>query len=145
MLHSRTSNKFVVHQFKKYVDEFSIHFLNVWLFQVQIHELTPLQSASGQNINEEVQQLRTQLSDLKTECTQLAEANRAWQEYHENQLNLFRKNLEDWIFLDENTTLEQIGQQIINQFDQLGRNKQSEQQSGMKISRNSLKNITNVL
>ena len=101
-------------------------------FQVQIHELTPVQSASGQNINEELQQLRTQLSDLKNECAQLAEANHAWLQYHQNQLDLFRKNLEDWIFLDENATLEQIGQQIINQFDQLGRNKQSEQQSGMK-------------
>ncbi len=107
---------------------------------MQIHQLTPVQSASSQNINEEeIQQLRTELTDLKIQCEKLAEANLAWQQYHQNQLDLFRKNLEDWIFLDENTTLEQIGQQIINQFDQLAKN---DQQSGMKISRNILSGRT---
>jgi hypothetical protein len=111
--------------------------------QVQIHRLTPVQSASSQNINEEeVQQLRTELSALTAQCAQLDEANRAWQQYHQNQLELFRKNLEDWIFLDENSTLEQIGQQIINQLDQLGRLKQNDQQSGMNTSINSLEKNT---
>ncbi len=102
---------------------FKLIFRN-FCFKVQIHRSTPVQSAPSPNIEggeeEEIQQLRTNLSILTAQCTQLNEANLAWQQFHQNQLEIFRNKLQDWILLDENSTLEQIAQQIVIQFDQLG-------------------------
>lgn len=87
--------------------------------------MTPVQSASSANITEEeLQQLQNNLSGLTTQCLQLDEANRAWQQYHQTQLENFRKQLQDWISCDENDTLEQIGQRIILQLDQLASSKE---------------------
>jgi len=52
---------------------------------------------------------------LTTQSTQLDEDNRAWQQFHQNQLEIFREKLQNWISLDTNSTLEQIAQQILNQ------------------------------
>jgi len=68
--------------------------------------------------------LRINLSNLTVQCAQLDEANRAWQQFHQNQLEIFRNKLQDWILLDENSTLEQIAQQIVTQLDQLANNNQ---------------------
>ena len=111
-----------------------------------IHRVTPVQSASSSAIaEEELQQLRNNLSALTAQCAQLDEANRAWQQYHQTQLENLRKQLQDWIFLDENDTLEQIGQRIIQQFDQLGSGKEeSDDQSGKIISRDSSKEYSSL-
>ena len=88
-----------------------------------IHRLTPVQSAPLSNIGEEeLQQLRTDVATLTAQCAQLDEANRAWQQYHQNELESFRKKLQNWILFDEKSTLEQIAQEIIVHLDQLGNN-----------------------
>jgi hypothetical protein len=104
----------------------NFEFIFSHIFKVQIHRITPVQSAPPPNIegDEEIQQLRTNLSNLTAQCAQLDEANRAWQQFHENQLGIFRNKLQDWILLDENSTLEQIAQQIVIQLDQLANNNQ---------------------
>ncbi len=69
--------------------------------------------------------MRTNLSNLTVQCAQLDEANRAWQQFHQNQLEIFRNKLQDWIPLDENFTLEQIAQQIVIHLNELANNNQS--------------------
>lgn len=72
----------------------------------------------------EVQQAQQTLSDtnnneideLRDELAALTTANQAWEQFHQSQLTNFREQLQDHIPVDENLSLEQIGQQIINQF-----------------------------
>jgi hypothetical protein len=105
-------------------------------FKAQIHTITPFQSLPSSNIEretEEVRQLRTDLVSLTTQCAQLDEANRAWQQFHQNQLEIFRNKLQDWILFDDNSNLEQIAQQVIVQLDQLANSRENQSQLGMKI------------
>lgn len=104
-----------------------IQFLIISLFflKVQIHRITPVQSSSTPTVEDEVQQLRTNVTNLTAQVAQLDEANHAWQQFHQNQLEIFRNKLQNWILLDENSTLEQIAQQILLQLDQLVNNKDS--------------------
>ncbi len=82
-------------------------------FQPSIHTITPVQSSN----THEIHQLQTNLTLLTTQCSQLDEANRTWQQFHQNQLELFREKFQNWISLDTtNSTLEQIVQKILNQF-----------------------------
>ena len=64
---------------------------------------------------EEVRQLRESVTILTAQCAQLDEANRAWQQYHQTQLDSFRNKLVDQLSIDENTSLDEIAQQIIDQ------------------------------
>ncbi|CAF1445487.1 unnamed protein product, partial [Rotaria sordida] len=92
--------------------------------EIQIHRLTPVQSRYSPNIDEELRQLRTDLTASSAHCLQLEEANRAWQQFHQNQLELFRQKLQNSIPLDENFTLEQIAQQVLIHLQQLENNNQ---------------------
>ncbi|CAF5118178.1 unnamed protein product, partial [Rotaria sp. Silwood1] len=96
--------------------------------EVQIHRITPIQSTYSPNIEEELRQLRTDLTASSAHCLQLEEANRAWQQFHQNQLELFRHKLQDSIPLDDNFTLEQIAQQIFIHLQQLQNNKDNTNQ-----------------
>jgi hypothetical protein len=80
-------------------------------FQVPIHT----SSVDGEQEGEEVRQLRESVVILTAQCAQLDEANRAWQQYHQTQLDSFRNKLVDQLAIDENTSLDEIGQQIIDQ------------------------------
>ena len=64
---------------------------------------------------EELRQLQESVTILTAQCAQLDEANRAWQQYHQTQLDSFRNKLVDQLPIDENTSLDEIGQQIIDQ------------------------------
>jgi hypothetical protein len=52
---------------------------------------------------------------LTTRCAQLDEANRAWQQFHQNQLEIFREKLKDLISIDPNSSLEQIAEKLLHQ------------------------------
>ena len=55
----------------------------------------PLQT-SDPNVDwnsDEIVQLREQIENLNSQCSQLTETNLAWQTYHQNQLNQFRTKL----------------------------------------------------
>ncbi|CAF4043397.1 unnamed protein product, partial [Rotaria sordida] len=71
------------------------------------------------NVIQEIQQLKNNLATLTIQCTELDEANRAWQQYYQNQIELFHDKLQDWIPLDMNLTLEQIIHQIVSYLNQL--------------------------
>ena len=49
---------------------------------------------------------------LSAQCAQLDEANRAWQQYHQIQLDNFRNKICDVLPIDENTSFDEIAQQI---------------------------------
>ncbi|CAF3634115.1 unnamed protein product, partial [Rotaria sordida] len=83
----------------------------------KIHTVTSIQSASPvvDEREQELQQLRDNVALLTTQCAQLNEANRAWQLYQEAQLQNFRSKLHDYLSFDENTSLDSIAQQIVEQ------------------------------
>jgi hypothetical protein len=63
----------------------------------------------------ELQQLRESVARLTHQCAQLDEANRGWQQYQRTQSDNFRTKLHDYLLMDENTPLDQIAQQIVDQ------------------------------
>ena len=52
---------------------------------------------------------------LTTQCAQLDEANRSWQQYQQAQLENFKTNLHDYVPLDDNISFDEIAQQIVDQ------------------------------
>jgi exonuclease VII small subunit len=79
--------------------------------------VTPVQSASPL-INEheqELQQLRESVALLTNQCAQLNEANRAWLQYQQTQLDNFREKIQDYLPMEENSSLEHAAQQIVDQ------------------------------
>ena len=79
--------------------------------------MTPVQSASP-IVNEhdhELQQLRDNVALLTNQCTQLDEANRAWQLYQQTQLDNFRNTIHNSFPIDATSSLDQLAQQIVNQ------------------------------
>ncbi|CAF1066100.1 unnamed protein product [Adineta ricciae] len=87
--------------------------------ELQIHRTTPVRSASALDIDEEMQQLRTNLTAITTRCAQLDEANHAWSQYHQQQLDTFRNKLQDFIPLTNDADLEQMAQTILNFVDEV--------------------------
>jgi prefoldin subunit 5 len=78
--------------------------------------VTPVQSASP-TINEheqELQQLRQNIASLTNQCTQLDEANRAWQLYQQTQLDNFTNTIHNYLPIDLTSSLDQVAQQIVN-------------------------------
>ena len=63
----------------------------------------------------EIEQLRRTVASLTTQCSQLEEANRAWQQYEQVQLDSFRRKVENYLSIDENASFEEISQQAIEQ------------------------------
>ena len=82
------------------------------LLHSQIRVINPVQSSN----NDEIDQLQEHISALTTRCTQLDQANHAWQEFHQNQLLPFREKLQESMPIDSNSSLEQIAQDILDQF-----------------------------
>ncbi len=52
---------------------------------------------------------------LTTQCAQLNEANQAWQQFHQTQMNSFQNKLHDYFAIDENTSFDEIAQEIEDQ------------------------------
>ena len=77
----------------------------------------PLQTSSSSAGNEqngdETEQLREDVARLTSQCAQLDEANRAWQSYQQTQKDAFRNTLQDCLAIDDNLSLDQIAQQIM--------------------------------
>jgi hypothetical protein len=65
--------------------------------------------------NEELQQLRENFAVLTSQYAQLNDANRAWQGFHQSQLDNFRTKVQDCIQLDEDLSFDEIAQQIVDQ------------------------------
>ncbi|CAF4779136.1 unnamed protein product, partial [Rotaria socialis] len=65
--------------------------------------------------DEELGQLRETVALLTAQCTQLDEANRAWQQYLQTQVQDFRSKLQDYLPVNENISLDYVAEQIIEQ------------------------------
>ncbi|CAF5011746.1 unnamed protein product, partial [Rotaria socialis] len=65
--------------------------------------------------DEELGQLRETVALLTAQCTQLDEANRAWQQYLQTQVQDFRSKLQDYLPVNENISLDYAAEQIIEQ------------------------------
>ncbi|CAF5046650.1 unnamed protein product, partial [Rotaria magnacalcarata] len=63
----------------------------------------------------ELGQLRETVALLTAQCAQLDEANRAWQQYHQTQVQDFRSKLRDYFSLNENISLDYAAELIIEQ------------------------------
>ena len=59
--------------------------------------------------------LREQVVVLTDQCAQLEAANRAWQSYHETQVASFRRKMGEHMLVDENVSLEGLGDQLIDE------------------------------
>jgi predicted RNase H-like nuclease (RuvC/YqgF family) len=55
---------------------------------------------------------------LTTQCAQLDEANRAWQQFHQTQLDSFRNKLQNSLPIDNSLSLDDIAQHIVTHLDQ---------------------------
>ncbi len=79
--------------------------------------MSPVQSASPltNEHEQELQQLRENLTALTNQCAQLDQVNRAWQQFQQIQLESFRNTIHDYLPVDENLSLEQTAQRIVNQ------------------------------
>ena len=63
--------------------------------------------------HEELLQLRENVVALTAQCAQLNEANYAWQQFHQSQLDAFQTTLQGWLPLEEISSFDQIAQVII--------------------------------
>ena len=81
------------------------------IFQVPIHT----SGIGAEREAEELQQLRENFAILTTQYAQLDEANRAWQLYHQTQLETFKNKLHGYLPVAENVSFDDIAQQIVDQ------------------------------
>ena len=51
---------------------------------------------------------------MSAQCAQLDEANRAWQQYHQTQLDSFKTKLHDYVPVDDNTSFDEVAQEIVD-------------------------------
>ncbi|CAF4156380.1 unnamed protein product, partial [Rotaria sordida] len=89
---------------------------------IELQEISMNQTGDNNNIktienqrDNELQQLQEQIVVLTNQCAQFDEANRAWQQFQQAQLDNFRNKLRDHFPFDENLSFDQIAQLIINQ------------------------------
>ncbi|CAM4851078.1 unnamed protein product, partial [Rotaria magnacalcarata] len=77
----------------------------------------PLQRTApvSEQDNEELLQLRENFAILTSQYAQLSESNRAWQEFHQSQVNDFRTKIQDCIQIDGDLSFDAIVQKLVNE------------------------------
>ncbi len=60
-----------------------------------------------------------------TQCAQLDEANRAWQQFHQTQLENFREKLRNSFPIDNSVSFDNIAQQMVVHLDQVQNERES--------------------
>ncbi|CAF4696429.1 unnamed protein product, partial [Rotaria socialis] len=85
------------------------------LLQQSFEEVPIHRSGATRTEDAELGELRETVALLTAQCTQLDEANRAWQQYHETQLDTFKNTLQEHLPMNDIFTLDQAAQQILNQ------------------------------
>lgn len=61
------------------------------------------------------QQTQENFLFLQNQCAQLDNANRAWQQFYDNQLDFLREQLKDHIHFEEDSDFNQIIQNVVAQ------------------------------
>lgn len=79
--------------------------------------MSPVQSPSPviNDHEQELGQLRETVALLTSQCAQLDEANRSWQQYQQTQLHDFQTKLHDYLPISEDASYDEIMQHIIQQ------------------------------
>ncbi len=62
---------------------------------------------------------------MTAQCAQLDEANRAWQLYHQSELDKFRDKLQNSLPIENNLSLDDIAEHISAHLDQLQNQRES--------------------
>ncbi|CAF5064120.1 unnamed protein product, partial [Rotaria magnacalcarata] len=77
----------------------------------------PLQRTApvSEQDNEELLKLRENFAILTSQYAQLSESNRAWQEFHQSQVNDFRTKIQDCIQIDGDLSFDAIVQKLVNE------------------------------
>lgn len=65
--------------------------------------------------NEELQQLRESFAALTSQYAQLNEANQAWQDFYELEINNFRTRVQDCIPIDDDLPFDAMAQKIVDE------------------------------
>ena len=71
--------------------------------------------------------MKVDYTALQNQCTQLDAANRAWQLFYDNQMDLLRNKFQDSFNFDQNENFEQIIEIIVEKLDQERQKKDSAQ------------------
>ncbi|CAF4590242.1 unnamed protein product, partial [Rotaria sp. Silwood2] len=98
-------------QVERNIEKVSLNTMKEPFAEVPIH-------MSGSSLAEEgneLEQLREAVAFLTNQCTQLDAANQAWQQYQQAQLHIFISKLHDYLPIDENTSFDEIAQEIVDQ------------------------------
>ena len=74
---------------------------------------------AGDENEDELRQLRESLAALTTQRDQLDEANRAWQLYHQTQLDNFKDRLQPSLSFENSLSFDDIAQQLVTHINQL--------------------------
>jgi hypothetical protein len=74
---------------------------------------------------EELRQLRENLAVLTVQYARLDEANRAWQLYHQTEVDSFRDKLQNSLSIENNLPLDDIAKHISAHLDQLQNQRES--------------------
>jgi hypothetical protein len=88
-----------------------------------------LATPTNNDIKRSENELQQNLAVLTSQCAQLNEANRAWQQFHQTQLDNFRNKLQNSLPIDNTFSFDEIAQlisdhihQLVNQRDTLIQN-----------------------
>jgi len=76
-----------------------------------------LKSTDDDNNVKQENDLNTTLTILSNRCAELDQANQAWQQFHQSQIENFQNILRDYIPLDGIISFDQAAQLIINEID----------------------------
>lgn len=79
-------------------------------------QLTLEKQISNENYSDD--QLRQDYILLQNQCTQLDIANRTWQLFYDNQMNLLKNKFKDYFEFDNNDTFDQMIDMIATEFEQ---------------------------
>lgn len=88
--------------------------LDLFRFLVQVSIHTDGDDNVETNMDE-LQQLRQNVVALTAQCAHLDEANHAWQQYQQTQLDSFKTKLHDHFAIDESSSFDEIAQIVADQ------------------------------
>ncbi|CAF3166548.1 unnamed protein product [Rotaria sp. Silwood2] len=99
---------------------------------IELQEISTKQTGDNNNIkivenqrDDELQQLKEHIAILTTQCAQFDEANRAWQQFQQAQLDNFRNKFKHILLIDNNSSIDQIAQLLVDYLNHLVNQRQS--------------------
>lgn len=63
--------------------------------------------------------MKEDLVVLQNQCTELDNANRAWQSFYDQQIEIVKNKLQEYISFTDNSTFDEMIQLIVDEFEQI--------------------------